>query len=244
MRGLESLPPPVADVVNTAAGMAHRDDPVRPHTGGPAGNARLTAWTGMALLLAFLAEGVTLISLNRLVAMHIFVGALLVPLALVKTATTTWRMLRYYAGGVAYRQAGPPPMLLRLLGPLVVLTTLAVLGTGLALVALGPEGSFRPIAGAAGLIVDAFTLHKAAFVLWLLVTSVHTLARLVPALQLMLNRAGTTRVVPGSVVRAGVLVTAVAASVVVGALVLSAAGSWNNFGGGDGYRGFAHSHDH
>src|SRR5947209_6114801 len=141
--GIDSLPVPVADVVATAIGREHRDDPVRPGSGGPAGNARLTAWLGLLLLAAFLVECATLVSLHRLVAVHIFVGAMLVPLALVKTATTGWRMIGYYAGNADYRRAGPPPLLLRLLGPLVVLSSLAVLGTGLALLPLR-DSSYSP----------------------------------------------------------------------------------------------------
>jgi hypothetical protein len=244
LRGLDSLPAPVADVVSTAAGMAHRDDPVAPRTGGPAGNARMTAWLGILLLGAFLVELATLASLQRLVAVHIFVGALLVPLALMKTVTTTWRMVRYYTRNAAYQQSGPPPMLLRLLGPLVVLTALAVLGTGLALVAVGTDGSFRPLVTYAGFVVDPFTLHKVAFVLWLGVTALHTLARLVPAIQLMVNRAGRTRFVPGTPARIGVLLATLAVSVVVGALVLSASSDWNGFQHRDDYRGSASGGDH
>lgn len=44
-------------------------------------------------------------------------------------------------GDRSYRQADPPPMILRLLGPLVVVFTLGVLGTGLLLVLVGPDSS-------------------------------------------------------------------------------------------------------
>lgn len=228
MRGLESLPTPVAELIATATGAEHRQDPVAPRTGGPAGNARLTAWLGMLLLLAFLVECATLISLNRLVAVHIFVGAMLVPLALAKTATTAWRIVRYYAGNVDYRQAGPPPLLLRLLGPLVVLTALAVLGTGLALLPLGEAGR-RPFLTVAGFAVGAFTLHQGAFVLWLVVTSLHTLARLVPALQLAGNRVGAVAV-PGGTSRLWMLVATVVTAVVTGVVVLALGGDYPSAG--------------
>jgi hypothetical protein len=242
--GIDSLPVPLADVVATAVGKEHRHDPVRPRTGGPAGNARLTAWVGMLLLAASVVECATLVSLHRLVAVHIFVGALLVPLALLKTATTTWRMVRYYTGNADYRVAGPPPLLLRLLGPLVVLTSLAVLGTGLALVALGTDGTFRPLLTAGGFTVDAFTLHKVAFVLWLGVTSVHALGRLVPAAQLMTNRGGVARAVPGRPARFTLVVASMAAAAVVGVVVLAASSDWSNgFQRGDD-RESAHSQDH
>ena len=243
-RGLDALPPPVADVVATAAGMSHREDPVAPRTGGPAGNARLTAWLGLLLLAAFLVELLTLVSLQQLVSVHIFVGGLLVPLALFKTATTTWRIVGYYAGSPRYRQAGPPPLLLRLLGPAVVLTALAVLGTGLALVVIGQDGIYRPLLTVAGFTVDPYTLHKAAFVLWLVVTAAHTLGRLVPAVQLVSNRASAARGVPGGRARFATLGVAVAASLIAGVVVLSVSGSWTGGGGHGDDVGSAQSQDH
>jgi len=78
----------VTDVVGTALGRARRSDPVLPRTGGPAGNARLTAWIGLGLLIAFLAELVTLLDVAGLISWHIIIGVLLVPPALAKTATT------------------------------------------------------------------------------------------------------------------------------------------------------------
>jgi hypothetical protein len=43
-------------------------------------------------------------------------------------------VLRYYRGDEAYKTSGPPPLLLRLLGPLVWLTSLTLLVTGTTLV--------------------------------------------------------------------------------------------------------------
>ena len=60
-----------------------------------------------------------MLSLHSMLSAHILIGAVLVPLVLLKTATTGWRILRYYVGSKAYRIAGPPPLLLRVLGPLV-----------------------------------------------------------------------------------------------------------------------------
>ena len=49
-------PPLRAETLAAALGRAHRADPVLTGTGWPAGNARLTAWTGLVLLALFLAE--------------------------------------------------------------------------------------------------------------------------------------------------------------------------------------------
>ena len=206
----------VTELVETAAGRAHRADPVLLRTGGPAGNARLTAWLGIVLFVAFAVEGFTLLQLHQTLSVHIFVGALLVPVAGAKTLTTTWRMSRYYLGNRPYREAGPPPMLLRLLGPAVVLTTLAVLGTGLALIATGRND-------------QVLFLHKASFVLWFAATTVHTIARAVPAVLIVGNRSHPTEV-PGGALRAAVLSVVVAAGVVTGAVVLPLSHAWTRGG--------------
>src|ERR1700730_3560478 len=108
-----------SDVVSEAVGQGHREDPVLAGMGGPAGNARLTAWTGVVLLVLFIAELVTLLDVRGLVSWHVVIGVLLVPPALLKTASTGCGILRYYAGNRPFREAGPPPLLLRVLGPVV-----------------------------------------------------------------------------------------------------------------------------
>ncbi|HJP73988.1 MAG TPA: hypothetical protein VJ914_06955 [Pseudonocardiaceae bacterium] len=212
--------------VAEAIGRSHRDDPVLPTSGGPAGNARLTAWTGVLLLVLFLIELATLLDVTGLLSWHVVVGVLLVPPALLKTGTTGWRIVRYYTRSAPYRKSGPPPMMLRVLGPLVVLSTLAVLGSGLALLAVGPEASLQPFVSVLGYQVSALTLHQASFVIWAVVTGLHTLGRLVPATRLITGRA----MVPGTVARVvtlmGIAVTATLAAV----LIYGAATSWLNEG--------------
>ena len=156
----------VDDAVSTAIGRRHRQDPVSVRTGGPAGNARLTSWTGLVLLVLLAVEGATLLAIGGLLGVHILVGAVLVPLVLLKSAATGWRVLRFYGGSGDYVLAGPPPLLLRLIGPLVVVSTLAVLATGLALVAMG-SGGLDPLIAAAGARVSMVTLHQVTFIIWL-----------------------------------------------------------------------------
>ncbi len=236
-----TTPAALTDVLATATGTSHRDDPVTGRTGGPAGNARLTAWSGLLLLGGFLAECVTLISLRSMLAAHIVLGAFLVPLVLLKTATTGWRILRYYLGSAAYRRAGPPPLLLRLLGPLVVFTGLAVLGSGLALVALGPA-TFTPIFTAGGVRIDPLTVHQASFVAWLAVTGLHVLARTVPAVQIAAGSKPQRHRVPGVTSRVATLLLTATLGAAVSAVVLHRAGDWTSPGSarspgvGDGQR--------
>ena len=222
-----TTPEAVTDLVESALGRQRRPDPVLARTGGPAGNAHLTAWLGLLLLVLFLAELVTLIDLSGLITWHIAIGVLLVPPALAKTATTGWRMVRYYTGSRPYVEAGPPPLLLRLLGPLVVLGTLAVLGSGVLLVGLGPTATFRPWFTALGFAVSPLTLHQACFAVWAGATGLHVLARLVPAWQLATGTHGHGQV-PGGPGRGVVLLSTAAAAAVLAPVVLGLAGAWTD----------------
>jgi hypothetical protein len=214
-----TAPRALADVIDSATGRAHRNDPALARSGGPAGNAQLTAWMGLVLLVLFLAELVTLLDVRGLISWHVAIGAL------AKTGTTTWRILRYYTGSAPYQQAGPPPLLLRLLGPLVVLTTLALLGTGIALVAFGPDSSSTPIVTVAGRDVTAVTLHQASFLAWAVATGLHVLTRTVPAIRLTAAHPSAGQVA-GIVPRAVILTATVALAAAVAAITLSLAGSW------------------
>lgn len=210
------------DALAEATGQDRRHDPVLPATGGPAGNARLTAWTGVTILVLGLVELVTLLDLSGLIDWHIVVGTLLVPPALLKTGSTGWRILSYYTRKQPYRTAGPPPMLLRVLGPLVVLFTLAVLGSGLALVALGPDATRTPFLYLVGHPVSALTVHQGTFVIWLIVTGLHTLGRLVPAFRIIT----ATQRVPGRAPRMSLLALTLAVAGVTAAFVITLSGAW------------------
>ncbi len=182
----------------------------------PEGNARLTGLTGAALLVLLAVEGATLLSIRSLVSWHVFVGILLVPLVGLKLVSTGYRFVRYYTGQPAYVHAGPPPILLRLLGPVVVLSTALLFGTGIALAVATPRH---------GIVLG---LHKASFVVWFGAMSVHVLAHLVriPRLTVPDLRGG------GGAAHSTVRLAAVAAAVVVGAVLavaaLPAASHWSH----------------
>lgn len=220
-------PPPkvIADAVAAATGREHRNDPSLPGTGGPAGNTQLTAWLGLVLLVLFAAELTTLLSVRQLISWHIAVGTLLIPPALAKTTTTTWRIVRYYTGHRSYQQSGPPP-LLRLLGPLVVLTTLALLGSGIAVLTLGPSTTFTPLLTIAGQQVNALTIHQGATLVWAVATGLHVLSRTIPAIRLAgIPGHGGLRV-EGTSTRTVVLILTLTVGVLATVLVLRAAGPW------------------
>jgi hypothetical protein len=228
--------PAIDEVLAEAVGQGRRRDPVLPRSGGPAGNARLTAWAGLVLLVVICAELVTLLDVTGLMRWHVGVGIVLTALALLKTASTGWRIVRYYTGSQTYVRAGAPPLLLRLLGPLVILATLSVLGTGFALIAIGQDVSRRELFGVLGQRVSPLTLHQAAFIVFAVVAGLHLLARLVPAGLLAGGRAhvGQARsVVPGGPARAFAVTAGVLAGAIAVVLVVPSVTGWHHDHGHD-----------
>jgi hypothetical protein len=213
-----------------------------PRTGGPAGNAHLTAVVGLVLLVLFIAELVTLLDVNGLISWHIGIGVVLIPPALAKTATTGWRILRYYTGVRSYRDAGPPPMLLRILGPFVVASTLAVLGSGLALIALGPGSSRASVLTVVGQQVSPLTIHQACFILWAVATGLHVLVRTVPAVQLVMPSGNRRPPVGGAAGRGVFLLATLVAAAIAAAIVLGLSSSWTSGDRGRDDGGIRHGH--
>lgn len=194
---------------------AHRVEVARARA-TPEGNARLTGLTAAVLLVLLAVEGATLVSLQRFVSWHIFVGMLLVPVVALKIATTGYRLLRYYTGNREYVRAGPPPLPLRLLGPVVVLTTAALFATGVALVALGPS---------APLVLG---LHKASFAVWFAAMTVHVLAHLARVAGLVGADVRGERA-SGSRVRLALVAAVVAAGAIVAVATLPLVPPWQHW---------------
>ena len=167
------------------------------------------------MLLA--AEGVTILRIRLLLTPHVFIGMLLVPPILLKIGSTTYRFARYYLGTQDYREKGPPPLALRLLGPILVLLTGALFVSGIALL-LGP------ISWRHGLLF----VHKASFILWFGAMVVHVLghfletARLAPRDWLR----STRRDVEGADTRLWLLAATILAGVLLGLATLPSVGSW------------------
>jgi hypothetical protein len=134
---------------------------------GVEGNARLTATNGMLLLALLAIEGFTILSVRQMIVLHIFLGILLIGPVLLKTGSTTYRFARYYTGALSYLAKGPPSPLLRLLGPLVIVSSLTLLGSGVALLTVKP--------GNTGLLLTA---HKASFIIWVALMTIHVLGHL------------------------------------------------------------------
>jgi hypothetical protein len=135
--------------------------------GGTDGNERLTVSTGLLLIALFAVLGVTIVRIGQLLWLHLFLGLLLLGPVALKLISTGYRFMRYYTSSPAYRSKGPPALILRALGPLVVALTLAVFATGVALLLLGPR-SRQPLV----------LLHKVSFIAWIALVALHVLGHL------------------------------------------------------------------
>lgn len=201
--------------------MRHRRDTA----GGAEGNERLTGLTGMVLLVLFAAEGVTILSVRQLLTLHFFLGMLLIGPVALKACSTIYRFVRYYTGAAGYRRKGPPAPLLRLLGPVVLLTSVAVIGTGVMLALTGPSGRIW------------LFWHKASFVLWFCAMTVHVLAYAwrLPRLARgeLANRAGrrANQVLAGRSARWLLLTASILAGLFLAVLTIHQAGAWTGFPG-------------
>lgn len=133
---------------------------------GVIANERLTALAGALLFPLLAAVAVTTLSIRGFLPEHYIVGLLLVPPVVLKLAATGYRFARYYTRSVAYRLAGPPPALMRLLvAPVLVASTLAVFATGIELWLFGLRyGSGWMTAHTLSAVV--FMLAAGAHVLW------------------------------------------------------------------------------
>jgi hypothetical protein len=185
---------------------------------GPDGNERLTAASGALLFVLLAALGVTILSIRSLLSAHVFIGMLLIPPVLLKLGSTAWRFLRYYRGSPEYVAKGPPLLPLRLLAPVVVVSTVVVFATGVGLLVQGPQR---------GILLG---LHKASFVVWLVATGIHVLAYLtrVPRLAAADWRTGAATT-DGTLTRRLLLAGTIVAGAIVAIATMRYAGPWVHF---------------
>jgi hypothetical protein len=200
----------------TLGGARHR---VATRTGGVSGNVRLTGAVAVALLVLLAAEGVTIPFIGKWLGPHIFIGLMLIPPVALKLGSTGFRFARYYTGDEPYVRKGPPPTALRMLAPGVVLTTLALFGTGVALLLAGPPSNTLIFA------------HKLSFFAWVAVMALHVLGHVVELPRLASadwRRHGPREArLAGAGLRAALLAGAIALGAGLGAVVLTAGTSWH-----------------
>ncbi len=184
---------------------------------GTEANARLTSSTALVLLVLLAIEGVTVLQVRSLLTLHVFVGMLLVPPVLVKLSSTLWRFAKYYTGSREYREKGPPPVVLRLLGPFVSILTIVMFASGILLL-LGPL-AWRP---------NLLLLHQASFVLWFGCMTIHVLGHIKETAELSTKDwVVRTRVrVAGSRQRRLAITTSIVMGVALGFLTIHSVGPW------------------
>jgi len=189
--------------------------------GGTTGNELLTNAVGVTLLVVLAVVGITIVRIGQLLWVHLFVGMLLIPPVLLKMSSTGYRFFRYYTGNPRYRSKGAPELALRLIAPLVVLSTAVVLVTGVALLFVGPSSRSTLL-----------PIHKDSFFVWVAFVAVHVLGHLpsIPA-ALRADYGASARLSSDVTGRAGrmlALAGALVAGVVLAVLVIPEFGPWVN----------------
>ena len=185
------------------------DWPSQASESGVTANERLTALTGGLLLVLLALMGITVLSVRRLLPEHFLLGILLIPPVALKLASTGYRFGRYYTGDRQYRRAGPPQLLMRLIAPIVVISTVAVFATGVELWLFGLRfGSIW---------VEA---HKLSFMVWLPATAVHVLGHLARTGKAAAEEASAARS-RSAITRRSLVVASLIAGVVLAAASLT-----------------------
>jgi hypothetical protein len=170
------------------------------------GNARITGALGAAIFVLLFFEGLTILRVQQYMVWHVFIGTMLIAFVIAKTASTMYRFFRYYTGQRDYVDKGAPPIILRALGPVITVTTVAVLATGIG--ALLADSRWLNLA------------HKAAFVVWFGAATLHVLGHALetPALAFADWRRSRRRQAPGGVARLALLAAALVGGLSVGVL--------------------------
>lgn len=182
---------------------------------GPPGNERLTSSVGLVLLVLLGIETLTTVALSSYLPEHIFLGLLLIPPVALKLASTGWRFVRYYAHSRPYRLAGPPRLLLRLIAPVLVVATLTLFGSGVAIILVGHGGG------------PLLQLHAVSFAVWGVLVAIHILAYLTRVLREgAADWRGHAERVAGDRGRRVALIGVLLAGVVLALATYSAQDSW------------------
>ena len=175
------------------------------------GNERLTALLAIVLLLTLFVVGLTVPLAQSNTRLHILLGTLVIPPVLYKVGSTSWRMVRYYTGDPEYVKKGPPFIILRLFGPVLVVLTVVLLFSGVGLVVWAPKSMYQQL----------WFLHRASFVLWFFTMAIHVLAHLKETIQYgprdLMSR--TRRQVAGASSRVWVTLSSLVLGVVAAMLI-------------------------
>ncbi|PZS07681.1 MAG: hypothetical protein DLM64_14385 [Solirubrobacterales bacterium] len=190
--------------------------------GGTAGNERLTTIVSLVLLVLLAVIGITILRIGQLIWVHLFVGLLLLGPVAAKLASTGYRFARYYTRAPAYRRKGPPEPVLRLIAPVVMISTAVVFASGIVLMFLGPRDRGQWL-----------SIHKVSFFVWLALTGVHVLGHLPslgPVLRASQPGARDARIAHGAAGRWLALAGALVGGLVLAIVLLPQFASWTAHG--------------
>lgn len=187
---------------------------------GVVGNERLTALAGAILLVLIVVELATTASLRTLLSAHVFVGVFLAGPLTVKLGSTGYRFVRYYTGVSAYVHKGPPRLMLRLLAPVLVVTTLVLLGSGIGLVVVGPAQE--------GVLLR---LHVLSTLIWIPLLAIHAVAYFPRVPRLVVDDWHTPSTIPGAggrgrEIRLGLNLGALLGGAIAAVLLFPATATW------------------
>jgi hypothetical protein len=188
--------------------------------GGSDGNERLTGATAAVLLVLLALEGLTLLGIQQFLRPHIFLGLLLIPPVMLKLASTGWKMTRYYRHSAEYVRRGPPALLLRMVvAPVLVVSTVSLFATGIAVAASAQRGLL-------------LALHKLSFIVWVGAMSIHVLTRAVKLPRLLAADWWRADALSGRRVRQLLLTGTLVAGVGVAVLTFPVVDHWQDRGTG------------
>jgi hypothetical protein len=189
----------------------------RERLGGIEGNDILTAAIGAVLTVLLLAEGITIIFIGGLLTLHMFIGLVLIPPVLAKLGSTGYRFARYYTHSRQYVEKGPPALPMRLLAPLLVVTTIGVFATGVWLLLLGHKSD------------QMLFLHKVFFFVWGAIFVIHFLVYAPRVLRSLWSdwRSARRHEVAGSGLRGMLVAASMGAGAALALSLLSTIGNWH-----------------
>lgn len=194
--------------------------------------------TGTVLLILLLVECYTILQIGRLMTLHVFLGMLLLGPVTLKAGAVLYRFVRYYTKSEPYRRKGPPAPLLRVIGPIIMLLTACIFGSGIMLAVTGPS-----FGGPSGWL----EIHRFSFIAWAFFITIHVLAyvwrlpRLLAAEARGISvpeggRAGyavagqharrAMEVLSGRATRLALLIASLLAGLVIALLTVHLAGAW------------------
>jgi hypothetical protein len=184
---------------------------------GVEGNARMTALLGAILLVAFAAEGVTVLDVNQLFTWHVFIGLFIVPIVCIKLATTGYRFFNYYRGTAQYRRKGVPHPILRITAPLLVLSTISLLFAGIVALAVGPRHSDTWI-----------TIHQGSAIAWATFVAIHLIGHALETWRLTNAEMHANPPIPRRGARTTVVAVGLVVGLILGLVSLGWTGAWKN----------------